>query len=90
MQIIQRPQLMQQLIAPANRRMTRRIQKRKHLDLPQPMRLHPQNHLRQIRPLNLRHRELRPLLEILLFKQPDAHPILHPPRTPRPLVRTAL
>ena len=83
-------QLIQQGVTGAHRLGRGHIEKRKAFDVAEAKRLHAQDHVRQIRTLNLRLRELGSFVVILLRIQPDAHPFGHAARATFALIGTGL
>ncbi|SMG03179.1 FIG00464934: hypothetical protein [Burkholderia singularis] len=88
--VVDRAQLVEQLIAVGDRAAGRRLEKRKRFDLRQMQRLHPQNHRRERRAQDLRIGEARPRLIIAFFIQTDADAVRDAAATARALVRGRL
>ncbi|MBV6489644.1 MAG: hypothetical protein GHHEDOFH_03647 [Pseudorhodoplanes sp.] len=84
--LVHRAQFLQQRVAVGDRLARRGIEKRELLDVGQPQRLHPQDHRRQRRAQDLRVREARPLCEVGLVVEPDAHAVGDAPAAPGALV----
>ncbi|MDT4836535.1 hypothetical protein FQZ97_702390 [compost metagenome] len=75
--VVDRAQLLQQLVAIGDGAAQRRLDERERLDIGQAQRLHAQDHRRQRRAQDFRIGEARAAGEIRLFVQPDADTIGH-------------
>ena len=72
---VERPEFLEQRVAGADGLRRRHVDEWKPLDVAEAEGLHAQNHVREIRPLDLRLGEPRPLQKILLRVEPDAHAV---------------
>src|ERR1017187_5641076 len=87
---IQRAEFLEQRVTVGDGGERGRLDKRKRLNVAQVERLHAQNDLGEIGALDLRLREWRPRIEILLRIEPDANACLHASRAALALVGAAL
>ena len=85
--IVERAELVEQLVAVRDRARLRRLDERKVLDLAERERLHPEDHRRERRTQDLGFGERRPRVERHLVVEPDADARGDPTATPRALVR---
>ena len=90
LRLVQRTEFMQQLIAAADGGVRGWIDEGEALDLAELERHHAQDDFRQVRALNLGHRELVARVEVFLREQANAHAVLNTTRAARALVATAL
>ena len=87
---IQRAEFLKQGVAVGDGGGRGRLDERKRLDVAQVERLHAQNDLGEVGALDLRLRERRARIEILLRVEPDANACLHAARAAFALVGAAL
>ena len=87
---IERADLAQRSVSLGHRFRVWRIEEWELGNLRQPQRFHPQDHTRQRATADLRLREIRPIQQILLCVEPQAHAVPHPPASPLPLPRARL
>ena len=88
--VVNRAEFVEQRVSRADRSGVRRIDERKRIDVAKPERLHPQNHLREIRALDFRLRECVALVVVVLCVKSDADAFSDTPRAACALVCAAL